>query len=126
MEQCVASVNKTYYGLNLSMSDARLFPLLDLEKSAGDVAAAISNLAAELYGARLAQQPLAPAPQPERKDEPAPQPAASEPARQEADTGEQKTLTIIITYPASRSADVREAAMDLKRLCTSFCARKQG
>lgn len=127
IEQCVASANKTYCGLNLSMSSPKLFPLLELEKSAGDVAAAISNLAEELYRARAAQQPLAPAPEPERQAEPQEQPqAAPAPAAAPAADEEQKTLTIIITYPAARSAEVKEAALNLKRICTSFCARKLG
>lgn len=119
IEQCVNSANKTYHGVNLSISEFMTAHLTNLNTPAGEVAAHIQ------WVAQQQTQPAATSPAPEAEPQAQPQ-AAPAPTAAAAPDGEQKTLTIIITYPASRSAEVREAAMNLKRLCTSFCARKQG
>jgi len=121
IEQCVNSANKTYHGVNLSISEFMTARLTDLNTPAGEVAAHIQ------WAAQQRAQPAATSPAPAPEEEPQAQPqAAPVPAAAPAPDDEQKTLTIIITYPVARSAEVKEAALNLKRLCTSFCARKLG
>ncbi|MBO4313954.1 MAG: DUF1351 domain-containing protein [Desulfovibrio sp.] len=121
IEQCVSSANKTYYGINLSVSEFMTPRLLDMNTAAGEVAAHI-QMVAQHRAQQVAKEKQAAAPQPEPQEQPK---AAPAPVAAPVQDGEQKTLTIIITYPAACSAEVRDAAMNLKRLCTSFSARKR-
>lgn len=113
IEQCVATNNSAYPGINLSVSGFSTSRLMDLSTPAADVAAEIQKAARERHEA-ISECQIAPAPQ---KSEPQPMPPVP--------GEEQKTLTIIITYPASRTEEVRNAAMNLKRLCTSFSVRRR-
>lgn len=121
IEQCVNSATKTYHGVNLSIAEFMTAHLTSLATPAGEVAAHIQWVAQQRAQPAATSPALTPEAEPQAQPQAVPAPAAAA-----APGGEQKTLTIIITYPASRSAEVREAAMNLKRLCTSFCARKQG
>ena len=102
---CVLGNNKCYYGINIKETECMTPELLDPNTPDAQVCAIIHGIAVDRYKRSTENNNDA-------------ENVESEPHE------EKKTLYMIISYPASRSDEVKASAMALKQLCTTFSVRK--
>lgn len=119
IEQIVKSVNAEF-GVTISIAHCMGQRYLSLETPLEEISAAIRDMA-ECLAQQKATQPQESGAKVEALSEP-------EPVSETEDAGEpieEKNMSIILSFPITKEADVKSLLAQLKGLCTTFAMRKK-